>query len=243
MPPNSPKSGALRLVGYLRVSTDRQAEEGLGLEIQEQAIRKWAKANGHKIVGVHRDEGVSGSNGIDSREALPDAFADIRRGWASGIVVARLDRLARDLIVQETLLAEVRRLGGEMFSSVPGESAYLGDDPDDPSRKLIRQVLGAVAEYDRAMTVLRLKSGRRRKAEKGGFAYGAPAFGYEAHDGALVPLGAEQVTIGRVRDLCAAEASIREIARILTAEGHRTKRGGTRWHPTTVARLVARLEA
>ena len=60
--------------------------------------------------------------------------------------VYRLDRLARDLIVQETVLAEVKRLGGEVFSTSAAEAGYLSDDPDDPSRKLIRQVLGAVAE-------------------------------------------------------------------------------------------------
>ena len=87
---------------------------------------------------------MSGSNGIDQRRALGDALELISDGKAAGLVVYRLDRLARDLIIQETLLAEVRRLGGEVFSTSVAEAGYLNDDPDDPSRKLIRQVLGAV---------------------------------------------------------------------------------------------------
>jgi DNA invertase Pin-like site-specific DNA recombinase len=68
-----------------------------------------------------------------------------------GVVVYRLDRLARDLIVQETLLAEVWRMGREVFSTSAAEQGYLADDPHAPSRKLIRQVLGAVNEYERSM--------------------------------------------------------------------------------------------
>lgn len=228
------------MVAYLRVSTDRQAEEGLGLEVQADAIKAWAKANNTRVVATFSDEGVSGSNGLDTREALLDAFNLIKANKADGLVVYRLDRLARDLIVQETLLAEVKRLGGEVFSTSAAEASYLTDDPDDPSRKLIRQVLGAVAEYERSMIALRLRSGRKRKAKDGGYAYGAPPFGFRVKDGELVPDEGEQETLNRARELQEDGASIREIAVTLTAEGRRTKRGGTRWHPTTVARVLGR---
>lgn len=228
-----------RAVAYLRVSTDRQAEEGLGLEVQADAIKEWAKASNTRVVATFADEGVSGSNGLDSREALPEALSTVRSGAADGLVVYRLDRLARDLIVQETLLAEVRRLGGEVYSTSAAEAGYLTDDPDDPSRKLIRQVLGAVAEYERSMIALRLRSGRKRKAKGGGYAYGAPPFGYRVEDGELVPEQGEQETLSRARELQEAGASIREIATTLNEEGRSTKRG-TRWHPTTVARVLRR---
>lgn len=232
--PNRPK-----VVAYLRVSTDKQAEEGLGLEIQADAIKTWAKANSVRVVDTFADEGVSGSNGLDSREALPEALDALRSAAADGVVVYRLDRLARDLIIQETLLAEVKRLGGEVFSTSAAEAGYLTDDPDDPSRKLIRQVLGAVAEYERSMIALRLRSGRKRKAKDGGYAYGAPPFGFRVEDGELVPDEGEQETLNRARELQAGGVSIREIATTLNEEGLRTKRGA-RWHPTTVARVLGR---
>jgi DNA invertase Pin-like site-specific DNA recombinase len=103
------------------------------------------------------------------------------------MAVFKLDRLARDLIVQETLIAEVRKIGGQLFTTAAGEAAHLADDPDDPSRKLIRQVLGAVNEYERSMIVLWMKSGRKIKAAKGGYAgYGSPAFGQRSVDKELV---------------------------------------------------------
>jgi DNA invertase Pin-like site-specific DNA recombinase len=229
----------MKVVAYLRVSTDRQAEEGLGLEVQEQAIRAWAKDAGQRIVSWHRDAGVSGSNGLDTRQALPEALAAVRGRQAAGVVVYRLDRLARDLILQETLLAEIRRIGADVFSTSAAEAGYLADDPDDPSRRLIRQVLGAVSEYERSMIALRLRSGRRLKAERGGFAYGSPPYGWRAEGRELVEDPTEQAALARIRELRAGGASLRQIADILSSEGHHPKRGGA-WHPNTLATIVRR---
>jgi DNA invertase Pin-like site-specific DNA recombinase len=229
----------VKITAYLRVSTDAQAEHGLGLDVQRQAIRAWARAHGHRITSWHTDSGVSGSNGLDFREALPDAVAEVRAGRAAGLVVYRLDRLARDLVLQETLLAEIAAAGGLVFSTMPGEQAVIEDDPEDPSRRLIRQVLGAVAEYERSLIRLRLRNGRRRKAEQGGYAFGSPPYGYRAEGRELVPEPAEQVALARIRQLRAVGSSIRQIAVTLTAEGHRPKRG-ERWHPEIVRRILAR---
>jgi DNA invertase Pin-like site-specific DNA recombinase len=231
----------MKVIGYVRVSTDRQAEKGLGLDVQERTIRAWAKKNGHRLVGVARDAGVSGSSDVAGRFGLLDALNLLRERKVAGLVVARLDRLARDLIVQEQLLAEVKRLDGDTFSTSEGEAAYLTDDPDDPSRKLIRQVLGAVAEYERAMISLRLRAGRKRKAEQGGFAYGSPPFGYRAKDGGLVRDTAEQLVIARMRELEAEGQTQREISERLNTEGYRTKQGRS-WSRVTVGLVLRRQE-
>lgn len=244
----------MKVAAYLRVSTDRQAERGLSLEEQEDVIRRWARAGRHRIVSWHRDEGVSGANGLGTREGLADALEAIRDRQAACLVVYRLDRLARDLIVQETVLAEVWRLGGQVFSTFPSEAGYLSDDPDDPSRKLIRQMLGAVAEYEKAMVALRLRMGRRRKAAKGGYAHGAPPYGWRADDRELVPVESEQEVIARIREWRAVldddgnPTSLADIARRLNDAGipprNTQPRAGRkeppRWHPTQVARILAR---
>ena len=228
-----------KLIGYARVSTDVQVEHGLGLEVQEQALRAWAKAQGHQLVEVLRELGVSGTKELADRPALADALDAIRHRRAGGVVVVRLDRLARDLVLQEQLLAEVRRLDAEVFSTSAGEAGYLKDDPDDPSRKLIRQILGAVSAYEREMTSLRLRSGRRRKAERGDYAYGAPPFGCRAEGKALVEVPEERETLARITELKTAGASLREIATVLKVEGRPPKRGGS-WHPETLRRAAER---
>ena len=77
----------LRILGYVRVSTDRQADEGLGLEVQEEAIRSWCSTRNFELLLIHRDEGLSGSLDPGDRPGLaaagwPDACAD--RGKACG---------------------------------------------------------------------------------------------------------------------------------------------------------------
>jgi DNA invertase Pin-like site-specific DNA recombinase len=221
----------MRAVGYLRVSTDRQAEKGFGLDVQERAV---------KDVGTparspaRRDPLRSGrvrQQRLDSRVGLADALQSLRERKAQGLVVLPLDRLARDLVLQETLLGEIRRLGGQVFSCSDAEAEFLTDDPADPSRRLIRQILGAVAEYERNMIALRLRAGRRRKAEQGGYAGdGSPPYGWQAVYGALRRVEAEQRAIHRIRELHAGGNSLRSIADALHAEGHRPKRGD-RWHP------------
>lgn len=230
-----------RLTAYLRVSTTTQAEDGLGLDIQEQATRKWCRANKHRLLEVRQDAGISGSNGLDTRIALADAIEDVRSGRSDGIIVYRLDRLARDLVLQEQLLAEVRRAGGDIYTTSAAEQQYLADDPNDPSRTLIRQVLGAVSQYERSMIRLRLAAGRRRKHERGGFAYGSPAYGTRAANGELVRDDQENAAIACIRRLHRQGKSLREIAEVLTAEGHKPRRSD-RWHPQTIARIIRRFD-
>lgn len=239
----------MRVVGYIRVSTDKQAEEGLGLEVQEAELRRWAKAHGHRLVDVVRDEGRSGAADVAARPGLAEALAMLASGrravrpagepWAEALAVARLDRLARDLVLQEQLLAEVRRVGGRVMSCVAGEAGYLEDDPHDPSRALIRQVLGAVAQYERAMIRLRLMAGRQRKAERGGYAGGGRPFGYRTESAELVADVDEQATLERIHELRSAGASLRSIAQTLTDEGRRPRRA-ERWHPEVVRGILAR---
>lgn len=226
----------MKVIGYLRVSTDAQVE-GYGKDVQEADIRRWCKANGHRLVGLLADDGVSGA--LSERDGLGEALRMVRAGEVGAIVVGKLDRLARDLVFQEQALAEVWAHGGEVYSTLPTE-ANLRNDEDDPSRKMIRHILGAVNEWEREMIRLRMRNGRRAKAATGGYAYGAPPFGYRAEGRGLVPDPDEAATVARIRELRAEGSSLRQIAETLTAEGRPTKRGGTVWHPPTVARVLER---
>ena len=151
-------------------------------------------------------------------------------------ILATSNRLARDLVLQESLLAEVWRLGARVFSTSASEDAYLSPDgaEGDPSRAPIRQVLGAVSEYERSMIRLRLRAGKVRKAQGGGYIGGWVPLGYQATDKALVVDDVEQQTLARIHELRNEGASLRAICRVLTDEARRTKRGGI-WHPNTVA--------
>jgi DNA invertase Pin-like site-specific DNA recombinase len=236
---------AIKLVGYLRVSTEGQADDGQGLDVQRIGMERWAKRNSHTIAVWASDEGVSGSNGIESRRGLLDALTSLEDGRVEGLVVYRLDRLARSLTIQEGTLTKVWALGGTVFAVDLGE--VCADDPDDPMRTALRQMVGVFAQLERGMISARMRSGRRLARERGFYAGdGAPPFGmtpFEATDEPgrkrLAPHASEQATAVRILALHAENKSLRQIVETLEAEGLRPKRGG-RWHPTTVSRVIER---
>lgn len=226
----------MKLVGYIRVSTDRQVEDGFGLAVQEKTIRTWCRQQGHTLGrAIYRDEGYSGTLPAPERPALADALTEIEDGQAAGIVVGRLDRLARRLVTQEAILAQVWKNSGRVFTADQGE--ILQDDPEDPMRTAMRQMMGVFSELEHSMIVARLRAGRREKAVQGGYAYGAPPYGWQAVAGELVEEPTEQVGLSRARELRAGGASLREICRRLEAEQVPPRRSD-RWHPEAVRRML-----
>jgi DNA invertase Pin-like site-specific DNA recombinase len=171
----------------------------------------------------------------EDRTGLEEALSAIRFNGASGLVVTSLDRLARSLSVQEAALQQVWSGGGRVFTVESGE--ILADDPDDPMRTFVRQVLGAVSQLEAGMIARRLARGRHHKAETGGYAYGAPPFGYRSEGGELVPDPIEQDVIDQMADLRGQEMSLRQIAATLNEKRVASKRGG-QWHPQTVSRVL-----
>jgi DNA invertase Pin-like site-specific DNA recombinase len=221
-------------IGYIRVSSKTQLD-GYGLDVQESDVRKCAKLHGLRLVEILRDEGLSGSMEAVDRPGLAEALARIEAGEAEVLVVPRLDRLARKLTIQEAALAQLWRHGGRIVSGDQGE--VLRDDPDDPMRTAMRQMMGVFAQLERSMIVARLRRGRQTKRALGGYAQGRPPYGYRATEGNLEEVKKEQDAIKRAKRLKAKGLSLRAIGRSLEAQGIRPRSGGA-WHPPQVARLV-----
>lgn len=228
----------MRLVAYVRVSTAAQAVDGYGVDAQREAILTWA-AGRHRIVAWHSDLGISGATDVGNRPGLSAALDGLRS--ADGLVVARLDRLARSLSIQEAVLAVVWRGGGRVFTADAGE--ILRDDPDDPMRTAMRQMVGMFAELDRRMVVKRLRDGRRAKAASGGRATGSYPYGLGAEGKGrrkvTVPKVQEQAAVARVAELRAAGASYRQIAAMLDSEGFSPRRA-QRWSAMSVRSIALR---
>ena len=144
--------------GYIRVSGQGQVE-GDGLVRQEKSIRDYAAANGISIEKIFRDEGISGT--LEERPALARLLVDLEENGhdIKTVIIERMDRLARDLMVQEAIISDLQRKGFDLISVMEGADLLS----EDPTRKLVRQVLGAIAEYDKTMTVLKLRAARERK--------------------------------------------------------------------------------
>jgi DNA invertase Pin-like site-specific DNA recombinase len=207
---------------YLRVSGKGQLD-GDGFTRQTQAIERYALANGISIVETFEEQGVSGTKELDDRPALQDLLAALKEGDVRVVIIEKLDRLARDLMVQETILGDLMKQGFVVISVC---------EPDlcssDPSRVLVRQIFGAIAQYDRAMTVLKLRGARQRMKAKQGHCEGRKAFG--ARSG-------ETQAIERMRELRAGGLAVDKIAARLNEEGI-PSRTGRSWYGATVGRIL-----
>jgi DNA invertase Pin-like site-specific DNA recombinase len=223
-----------RAVGYARVSTDDQAERGAGLKAQRDAITAAAKRLGLPLAAVHVDEGVSGAAPLDRRPALATAISSL--GPGDVLLVAKRDRLARNLALACALDLEAQRRRGARIVAADGADF---DADGDPFGVFYRQMRDAVAELERGLIAMRTKAAlgaKRRRRE----VYGAVPLGYRRRGNVLVLVPREAATLRRVAALRASGASLRRIARTLTEEGYRTKNGGT-WAPATVSYILKRI--
>ncbi len=225
-----------RVIGYKRVSTTEQVKHGYSLEDQDRAIRAHCRAKGMRLVAMLADEGQSGSNGLDSRQGLAEALARIERGEAEVLLVKDLDRLARDLLLQLTIIEQLKAAGVEVVAIEEPEV-----DGPDHLRELFRNVLGSIAQYERAVIRGRMMAGKAAKRAQGGYTGGRPPYGLAAKDRALVANPEEQQVVELVQRMREQGESYRSICAALAEAGHRPKSGGE-WQPMTVRRIAMRSE-
>lgn len=218
--------GKTRAFAYLRVSGKGQLD-GDGFPRQLEAVGNYAAMKGFTIVRVFREEGVSGKNDLEHRPALQELLEALTADGIKVVLIERVDRLARDLMVQETIIADMRKQGLELVSATEPDLCS-----DDPSRKLVRQIFGAIAEYDRAMIVLKLRGARQRIKARLGRCEGKLPFG--THDG-------ENRTLQRIRELRTLGRSYEQIARTLDSEGLKPRHGES-WNPLVVSRIYRATE-
>lgn len=212
-----PSTNPLRAVAYLRVSTDRQE---LGPEAQRAAIVAWAAREGVEVVAWHLDAGVSGGAPIADRPELVAALASLTVHSAGALVVAKRDRLARD-VMNAAMLERMAADAGARIVSAAGE----GTDSADPSAVLLRTMVDAFAQYERAMIAARTRAALAAKRARGERNGNVP-YGFTADAaGRLEPHATEQATIARVRELRAAGVTFTAIVEQLRAEGVTSRAG------------------
>ncbi len=219
-------------VAYLRVSTQRQGRSGLGLEAQREAIRRFAEAEGLTIISEHVEvETAKGSDALERRPHLSAALAEARKAKCP-VIVAKLDRLSRD----------VAFISGLMAQKVPFLVAELGADADP----FMLHLYAALAEKERALISERTKAAlaaRKAQGKRLGTA-GTPERAAAARAGVVANADAFAASVMPLIDgiRAAGVTSLEGIAGALNARGVQTRRGGD-WHATTVRNLLLRQSA
>lgn len=215
----------LRVVGYLRVSTIEQADEGAGLDAQRATIEQAAAARGWHITTILEDRGVSAKS-TKGRDALAAAIALCEAGGADALVTSKLDRLSRSIIDFATLM-ERARSGG--WSLVVLDCDF---DMTTPAGELMANMLACFAQFERRIIGMRTRDGMAAKKTAGTF---------KAKPGRRPTMDGK--TVARIIRAHDGGSSLGEIARQLNAEGVKTTHGGAKWYPSTVQAVLRRVAA
>lgn len=219
-----------RIVGYVRVSTDKQADGGHSLEAQRAKLAAYAELHDADLVMVAEDAGLSA--GTLDRPGLAAALDALDAGKADAVLVVKLDRLTRS----------TRDLGALLDRAAAGGWAVLSVaeslDTSTAAGRLVVSVLGAVAQWEREAAGERTSAAMRGMAAAGLYTGGAVPYGYRVDAaGRLVAEPAEVAVLEAARALRAAGWSLRAVGAELARRGHLPRSGGA-WSAGAVARLV-----
>lgn len=201
-------------LGYLRCSTDEQADSGLGLAAQRATIEAEAQRRGWDVRFM-MDDGFSAKS--LSRPAIADALGMLARGEASTLCVSRLDRLSRSILDMAGLMQTAQREGWQLVV------LDLGVDTTTPSGALVAQVMASFAEYERRIIGKRT-SDALQELKASGKRLGRPRT-------------LDQGVTDRIVTERAGGRTLADIAAGLTADGVVTARGGA-WRPSTIAAVL-----
>lgn len=223
----------MNAIGYIRVSTEGQATEGVSLESQQARIKAWCIANEYTLVSMHVDAGLSGGR-ADNRPALQAALNETCKLKAV-LVVYSLSRLARS--TKDTILIS------ERLSKAGADLVSLSEKLDSTSAagKMLFRLLAVLSEFERDVIAERTKGALSHMRSQGRRISGKLPFGYDlATDGkSLVPNIDEQTSLQFLLGLRAVGLGRRKLAAALTEKGIPTKTGAA-WSPQAVGNILRR---
>lgn len=173
-----------KVFGYVRVSTETQAEKGYGKEVQENAIKEYCKVNGLELIEVFKDLGVSGT--LIERDGLTELLTAISEGKIKKVIVMNTSRLWRADNAKVMIKRQLMKANAEVSSVEQSTYSIYDKDPND---FLLNGMMELLDQYDRLSINMKLAKGRRQKAKGGVKACGNAPLGYKwKHEGVKKPV-------------------------------------------------------
>jgi len=222
----------MKIIGYVRVSTEEQANSGVSLEAQKAKIQGYAKLYDLELAGIIEDRGASAKT-LD-RPGIQQALEMIRRGEVKGILVAKLDRLTRSVVDMDTLIQNYFGDRAKYESTLFSVADQV--DTRTAGGRLVLNVLMSVAQWERETIGERTKEALAHKKARGE-RLGTPAMGTRIIDGKAVKDHEEIRTLRYIVQLREESLSLRAIANKLNNERIRTKRG-KEWKAQSVSNAL-----
>jgi DNA invertase Pin-like site-specific DNA recombinase len=219
---------SIKAVAYFRTSSAANVGQDKDSELrQRSAVASFAKRNGYEIVDSYYDAAVSGADPVDTRPGFAAMLARIAGNGVRTIIVETANRFARDLMIQEAGHAYLQRLGVQLIA-VDSPDAFLSDSP---TAVMVRQILGAVSQFEKAAIVAKLKGARDRKRATGVKVEGRKNYAERAPETvALAKRLARYHQKGH-------ERSLRDISAELAAQGH-VAIGGKPYQASAIKRMI-----
>jgi len=221
---------AMKAIGYVRVSTDRQADRGVSLEVQKERVRAMATVQDFELMDIIVDGGESAKS--MNRPGVQKLLSLLNDREVKAIIVAKLDRLTRSVKDLCSIL--------ELFEkpNVALISVAESLDTSSAAGRLVITIMGAVSQWEREAIGERTREALRHKRNKGERVGNIP-FGYRLADDRkrIEAEPTEQAVIDELHDLRRNGRSLREIASILNQKGRRTRRG-SEWRLESVVRAL-----
>lgn len=205
-----------KVIGYTRVSTKGQADEGASLEAQAEKIKQYCALYGHELIAIYTDAGVSGKS--LNRTGLKQAMDQIEKGQIFMFYsLSRLTRKSRDLF---KIVDDFDSAGVHMVSI----NEFI--DTTSAAGRMFFGILGVLNQFESEQVSERTKAVLQLKRDKGEI-LGSPKFGYRIGEDkkTFVEVEGEQKTIRIIIDLKAREFTLQEIADQLNGDGILTRRG------------------
>ena len=217
-------------IGYIRVSTEQQANEGVSLEAQRAKIEAWCAINGYELANVFIDAGISGKR-MDTRQGLQDALKTLKKGNA--LVSYSLSRLARS--TKDALSI------GDIVAKRKADLVSLSEQIDTTTAagKMMFQMLAVLAEFERNLAGERTKAALQHKKATGQKYTNKTPYGFEVIEGRLVEVEAEAAIVAEIQASRASGNTLQAIANELNGRAVPTKTG-KQWQPATVHLLMKR---
>ena len=221
----------MRAVGYIRVSTDEQAREGLSLEAQNEKVRAYAIAKGWDLISIIRDEKSAKDL---NRPGMQKIIKDCQRKGFDVLIICKLDCMTRNVRDLGYLVQDVFEKCGIAFSSIADNF-----DTTTANGKLVLNILGSVAQWERDIISERTKDALAHKRLVKRERAGVVPLGYDlAENGRdLIPNHEELKTVRNIRSLRDRGWSYGRIAKHLNDTETPTKRGG-KWRAWTIQYLT-----
>jgi site-specific DNA recombinase len=218
-----------KAIGYVRVSTEKQVEEGVSLDAQINKIKAWASLNDYELIHIYKDEGISGAS-LNKRDGMTEALDKIKKGMA--FVCYSLSRISRDTVDTIKISRIIEKKGADLVSL----SEKI--DTTGASGKMIFNMLAVLNQFERDQVSERTQLAMQFKKSKNQ-AYSPTPYGYTRQDSKLVINQEEAAHILRIKNMHTAGKGYAEIARILNAGNVPTKTGKL-WRANTVYYLLQR---